>query len=325
MNRLTSLSLVTALTLSAGTASAAVHVEPTPPEAITGIAARVQAPWMSAPVEAEENFDINIHETKTDRFGSSWWGGGYKGDFQLWHHHTAEADNLVAGGSLRGYGKLFGQEREIAFLRAGAHNWGSNVVNGEVVVMGTVIKNWFLTDQELDETYLKSKTFFDVSKDFDIYIFSVGVKATASGYVKLDLDLSMQGGNLQYSVTPEVKAIATGGSSFTILGGGVEIEGRLDPLAFAKLPMNAHMGVRRFRNCTTLNWGADIDLTVQTMAGTITIVLDYWFDSWRKTIASWTGWSRNFSLLNLESSRSVGTCFVLPNPLPLPTLPVLQH
>jgi hypothetical protein len=169
------------LALTPAVAAAGTYYDATPTEATTGTQAANQSPWITTTSGALSGSHLNIHGNVSDHFGSGWWGGGYTGDYQLWDWQSGTSDLIVAGASLRVLGKLFFVEKEVANLSVGTHNWGSNVANGSVVIMGKTVKNWFLTDQALQETYEKSTNFFDKSYGIDVFGFNVSFTAKSHG------------------------------------------------------------------------------------------------------------------------------------------------
>ncbi len=294
----TLMTLALACTLPAS-AMAGTYYEPTPMEAYLGDAPDAQQPWISTTSGALQGEHLNIHGSSTDSFGNDWWGGSYRADYQMWDWESNDTHNIVGGATLRVNAQIFLTNREAANVSVGAHNFGSNVVNGSVKVAGKTLRNWFYTDQSLQEVYQKNTVFFDSSKSFGLGPFSVSFKATASGNVRVEPNISMQGLRATINVTPSARVNVSGQAGINLWLASASVEGSLSPLIEAKMPTTSFLQVRPGQAPC---FRADVDLQLTTAKGQIKIILNYLIDSWTKVIASWNGKTTNYELLGVGQS-----------------------
>lgn len=303
---LAALLTATTMALAPSLATARVIREPTPPQAYVGDAADDKDPWISTVSGALEGEHVNIRGDVDDRFGNDWWGGGYDGNYQLWQWQGND-DLVVGGASLRVFAKLFFTEKEVAKIHVGGHNWGANVVNGSVVVMGKTVKNWYYDDRGLQEVYEKTTHFFDKGFGFGVGPFDVDFTARASGNVRLEPDVSMKDLRLTLSATPSTRVNVSGSAGLGFSFAGVSVEGALSPLVQAKMPMSSYLQIRPgAKPC----WNTDVTLDLTTLRGTIELVVNYFVDEYRKTIADWAGDTRHFELLDVGEP-----CLVIMHPI----------
>ena len=291
-------------------AIASSYYEPTPVEAYIGDAPDTQSPWISTSSGALQGNHLNIHGTSTDSFGNDWWGGAYRADYQLWDWESNGVHNIVGGANLRVNAKILFTNREAADVRVGVHNYGSNVVNGSVRVAGKTLRNWYYSDQSLQEVYQKSTIFFDSSKDFGVGPFSVSFKATASGNVRLEPSVKMENLQATLNVIPSARVNVSGRAGINLLLASASVEGSLSPLVEARMPTRSFLRVRPNQAPC---WDAEVDLQLTTAKGTIKIILDYLVNDWTKVIASWNGNTSNYELLDVgQSCTTTVTGFLMP-------------
>lgn len=259
-------------------------IEETPVEAYLGIEASPKDPWITTTEGALKGDHLNIRGTVSDSFGSTFWGGAYRGDYQLWDWESSTGSKAVGGMTLRVDANLFGLRREAAQIRVGAHNWGSNVTNGSVVVNGKTLRNWYLTDAALKDTYIKSTTFFNKTKSFGIGPFSVDVKAKSTGQVKLVPNVEMKDLRLTLDAVPSARVNVTASAGLDAWFVSARVEGTISPLIEAHLPATSYLQMRPgLKPC----WNSELALHRLTMKGKLTLIVKSWINTWKMTIAEW--------------------------------------
>ncbi len=300
-------------------------VEPTPPLAYQGKLAALQlAPWASTNDEvAPSGNNINLHGSSSDSIGNSWWGGGYVADYQFWDANNNGTHQMVGGSYLKVIGKLLNSEKDAAYIRLGVHNWTGNVTNGEIQVVGKTLKSWFNVDQPINETNQKSVTFFSASLPFGIGPFSVKVKASAGGAVKLTAFAEMKDLKATMNMQPSARLNVTAEAGIDIWVASAKVVGKLDPLIEARMPVTSTFNAAgKWGPC----WDVEAKFELEALSGSLKLVVDYLVDTYEKTIAQWTGYVKSYTLIDLSKSCFIPP-FVLDNPPivildPVPVTPV---
>ncbi len=300
---------VTLLSLVLGQSSgfAKTIIEPTPVEAYQGTAALDPTPWYTEPASILENGHVIMHGANEDKFGGDWWGGGYVADYQFWDSENNGNVAMVGGAQLTVRGKALREDYDVAYIRVGLHNWAGNVVNGQIKVIDEdlekadkTIKNWYLIDQPLTETFEKSTKFWNPTMGLPLGPVNVIIQGTVAGNVKLVPFMEIKDKLATMNVEPSARLNATVKVGFDAWGiAGAYAEGGLDPLVEAKMPITTF-----FKGGG--NWGpcfdVKADLVLHTMQGKIKVVLNYIVDTYVKTIAEWGGSQKTHSLVNMSHS-----------------------
>jgi hypothetical protein len=303
------IAIVTLLSLGLGPSAsfAKTIIEPTPVEAYQGTAALDPTPWYTEPASLLENGHIIMHGSSANKFGGDWWGGGYVADYQFWDSENNGNVAMVGGAQLTVSGKALREDYDVAYIRVGLHNWAGNVVNGQIRVIDEdlekadkTIKNWYLIDQPLTESFEKSTTFWDAGMALPLGPVIVQLTASVAGNVKLVPFVEMKDRIATMNIEPSARLNATVKAGFNAWGvAGAYAEGGLDPLVEAKLPVTSFFQSRaHFGPC----FDVKADLVLHTMQGKIKVILNYIVDTYVKTIAEWGGSKKTHSLVNLSQS-----------------------
>lgn len=254
---------------------------------------------------------FNKSYNRNEKFGNSIFGGGYAINAYV-NATTASstaAKKVEALGEGYVYGKAFNVEKEIVRARAyiNGQQGGSNSGTAALYAMGQQIWSANLYTTFAPTPINWSRTFFNVSKSFMIGPVPVTVKASLSGGVRLTVTGEVGPTVARLSATPGAFANVTASAAVNIViaSFGVSCDLRL---VNANLPSTGEL----FWPLCTLDWKLKSDLQLNYLAGTlqgyVKVKLLFFKKTWKVTIASWAGYTKNFNLLNLYGSQNLGIC-----------------
>lgn len=254
---------------------------------------------------------FNKTYVRTEKFGNSIFGAGYSINAVITAETATQSAEkkvqAVAEGKV--FGTAFSTEKELVRGRANVsgQQGGDNSGTAALYLLGQEI--W---SSSLYATYSPppidwSRTFFNASKRFMVGPVPVTVKASLAGGVKLTVFGQIGPTVAKLSATPGGWANATASASVDVIVLACGIEGSV-MLVNASLPSQGEL----FWPVCTLDWKLKSDLNLNTLSGTLKafakVRILFFKKTWRVTIASWPGITRNWSLLNVTGSQPLGIC-----------------
>ncbi|HEX5744739.1 MAG TPA: hypothetical protein VFZ09_00770 [Archangium sp.] len=247
---------------------------------------------------------------KNEKVGNNIFGAGYvinafiKATTATTTPKTVEA---LAEGYV--YGKAFNVEKELVRARAyiNGQQGGSNSGTAALYAMGQTIWSTNLYATFAPAPLNWSRTFFDVSKTFMIGPVPVTVRASLSGAARFSLtgEVGPTVARLTATAGGSANVSASAGVNIVIASFGVSSDLRL-------INVNLPAVGELFWPLCTLDWKLKSDLQLNYLSGTlqgfVKVKILFFKKTWTIKIASWPGWTRNISLLNIFGSLNLGIC-----------------
>lgn len=254
---------------------------------------------------------FNKSYTRTEKFGNNIFGGGYSINAYINATTASSAGpkKVEALGEGYVYGQAFNVEKEIVRARAyiNGQQGGSNSGTAALYAMGQQLWSANLYTTFAPTPINWSRTFFSVSKTFMIGPVPITVKASLSGGVRLTVTGEVGPTVARLTANPGAFANVTASAAVNIViaSFGVSCDLRL---VNANLPSIGEL----FWPFCTLDWKLKSDLQLNYLAGTlqgyVKVKILFFKKTWKVTIASWSGFTKNFNLLNLFGSQNLGLC-----------------
>lgn len=257
------------------------------------------------------NQTFNKTYTRIERFGNSVFGGGYS------LNATVTADtattnrekkvDAVAEGKV--FGTAFSYEKELVLGRANVsgQQGGNNSGTAALYAMGQQIWSTNLYATYSPTPINWSRTFFDVTKRFMVGPVPISVKASLAGGVKLAVTGQIGPTVAKLSAIPGGWANVNASAAVDVIIVAFGLEGALS-LINASLPSSGEV----FWPVCTLDWKLKSNLDLNVLSGTLKLFAKvkilFIKKTWWVTIASWSGITRNWSLLDLTGSQPLGIC-----------------
>ncbi|ATB35294.1 hypothetical protein CYFUS_000706 [Cystobacter fuscus] len=257
------------------------------------------------------NQTFNKTYTRIERFGNSVFGAGYA------LNATVTADtattnrdkkiDAVAEGKV--FGTAFSYEKELVLGRANisGQQGGDNSGTAALYALGQQIWSTSLYATYSPTPINWSRTFFSATKRFMVGPVPISVKASLAGGVKLTVLGQIGPTVAKLSAIPGGWANVNASAAVDVVILAFGLEGALS-LINASLPSSGEV----FWPICTLDWKLKSNLELNTLSGTLKLFakLKILFikKTWWVTIASWSGITRNWSLLDLGGSQPLGIC-----------------
>ncbi|OJT24390.1 hypothetical protein BO221_14605 [Archangium sp. Cb G35] len=271
--------------------------------------------WVPVPTQTQPSTQTaQVFEKSFDRnekFGNNLFGGGYaiNAYIKATTATTSAPKKVEALGEGYVYGKAFNVEKEIVRGRAyiSGQQGGSNTGTAALYALGQQVWSANLTYTFSPAPINWSRTFFSVSKTFMIGPVPVTVSASLSGGVRLSVtgEVTPTVARLTVNAGGFANVSASAGINIVIASFGVSCDLRL---VNVNLPTTGEL----FWPLCSLNWKLKSDLQLNYLAGTlqgfVKVKILFFKKTWKVTIASWPGFTKNFSLLNLYGSLNLGIC-----------------
>ncbi|WPB82387.1 hypothetical protein KYC5002_25120 [Archangium violaceum] len=248
---------------------------------------------------------------RDEKFGSSLFGGGYylNAYIKATTATTSAPKKVEALGEGYVYGKAFNVEKELVRGRAfiSGQQGGSNTGTAALYALGQQVWSANLTYTFSPAPINWSRTFFSVSKTFMIGPVPVTVSASLSGGVRLSVtgEITPTVARLTVNAGGFANVSASAGINIVIASFGVSCDLRL---VNVNLPTTGEL----FWPLCSLDWKLKSDLQLNYLAGTlqgfVKVKILFFKKTWKVTIASWPGFTKNISLLNLYGSINLGIC-----------------
>ncbi|HEX8539589.1 MAG TPA: hypothetical protein VF664_19140, partial [Cystobacter sp.] len=257
------------------------------------------------------NQTFNKTYTRIERFGNSVFGAGYSLNATV----TAETAttnrekkvDAVAEGKV--FGTAFSYEQELVLGRANisGQQGGDNSGTAALYAVGQQIWSTNLYATYSPTPINWSRTFFSATKRFMVGPVPISVKASLAGGVKLAVTGQIGPTVAKLSAIPGGWANVNASAAVDVIILAFGLEGALS-LVNATLPSSGEV----FWPLCTLDWKLKSNLELNTLAGTLKLYakLKILFikKTWWVTIASWSGITRNWSLIDLGGSQPLGIC-----------------
>ncbi|WNG23279.1 hypothetical protein F0U62_03975 [Cystobacter fuscus] len=257
------------------------------------------------------NQTFNKTYTRIERFGNSVFGAGYSLNATV----TAETAttnrekkvDAVAEGKV--FGTAFSYEKELVLGRANisGQQGGDNSGTAALYAVGQQIWSTNLYATYSPTPINWSRTFFSATKRFMVGPVPISVKASLAGGVKLAVTGQIGPTVAKLSAIPGGWANVNASAAVDVIILAFGLEGALS-LVNATLPSSGEL----FWPICTLDWKLKSNLELNTLSGTLKLYakLKILFikKTWWVTIASWSGITRNWSLLDLGGSQPLGIC-----------------
>ncbi len=276
-----------------------------------------QANTQNVPVSTQSSPATNTTQvfsksfTRDEKFGNEIFGGGYyiNAYVNATSATATTAKKVEALGEGYVQGKAFNVAKEIIRGRAyiNGQQGGSNSGTAALYAMGQQVWSANLYTTFAPAPINWSRTFFSVSKTFMVGPVPLTVKASLSGGVRLSVNGEVGPTIARLTTTPGGFALVTASAAVNIIVAsfGVACDLRL---VNANLPTMGEL----FWPLCTLDWKLKSDLQLNYLAGTLQgyakVKLLFFKKTWKVTIASWAGFTRNLNLLNLYGSQILGLC-----------------
>jgi hypothetical protein len=254
---------------------------------------------------------------RAQNFGNSLFGAGYVIDANI----TSTEATLDQKKRVDAYaeGKVvaiaFNNQKEIVRGRAEVHGQegGANSGNAAVYAMGQQIwsANLYYTFNVTPINW--SRTFFSVSKTFMVGPVPISVKASLSGGVKMTVSGEVGPTVAKLSAAAGGWANVTASASVNIIVASFGVEGNLT-LINVTLPAYGEL----FWPYCTINWTLKSTLSLNTLSGNLKLYAKIKFlffsKTWRVTIATWSGLTYNWTLVDLTGTKDLGICMFMTPP-----------
>ncbi|MET0402623.1 MAG: hypothetical protein ABW123_09480 [Cystobacter sp.] len=268
-----------------------------------------------APVEflpwTNPNQTFNKTYTRIERFGNSVFGAGYSINASITAdtattNRDKKVDALAEG---KVFGTAFSYEKDLVLARVNVSGQQGGDNSGKAALYAVGQELW---STNLYATYSPapidwSRTFFSATKRFVVGPVPISVKASLAGGVKLAVTGQIGPTVAKLSAIPGGWANVNASAAVDVIILAFGLEGALS-LINATLPSSGEI----FWPVCSLDWKLKSNLDLNTLSGTLKLYakLKILFikKTWRVTIASWSGISRNWSLLDMGGSQPLGIC-----------------
>lgn len=253
-----------------------------------------------------QQYILNREESRSSSFGNNVFGAEYlmRSYLKVRNVPLGKEFNSLAEASM--HARAFGVRMEV--IRAIA-TWNTSPTtaggSAEIRVMGAVAWSASL-EAARTRAYSLNRHFFRSEKVFMVGPVPIRVTASISGQAGLEVTGTGGGNGIALNATPKgsVNATASAGVSVIIASFGISGELRLIDVSF---PATTTATV----SSNQLQWGLKFDRRIATLNGRIslyaTVRFIFFRQRWDLTIASWDGWSRNETLVNVSSTLPLTT------------------
>jgi hypothetical protein len=248
---------------------------------------------------------------RSQSFGNSLFGAGYVIDANITSTEaTATAKKRVdAYAEGKVVATAFNNQQEIVRGRAEVHGQegGANSGTAALYAMGQQIwsANLYYTFNATPINW--SRTFFSVNKTFMVGPVPINVKASLSGGVKMTVSGEVGPTVAKLSATAGGWSNVTASASVSIIIASFGVEGNLT-LINVSMPAYGEL----FWPYCTINWTLKSTLSLNTLAGNLSLFAKIKFlffsKTWRVTIATWSGLTYNWTLVDLNGTKDLGIC-----------------
>jgi len=278
-------------------------------------ASQQNAPWPTemlpsgSSVPATSTFHKSYY--RSEHLGNNIFGAGYTLDSAVTATPATStaAKKVEARADGKVYAVAFNYQREIVRGRANisGQQGGANSGSAAVFAMGQQIWSANLSYSFNPTPINWSRTFFSASKTFMVGPVPITVRASVAGGVKLTVSGEISPTVARLSATPGGWGNVTASAAVNIIVARFGVEGSLT-LINVSLPARGEL----FWPVCTLDWVIRTDLSLNTLSGNLKLFAEIRFlffkKKWTATIASWTGYTRNWVLVNLSGSQQLGIC-----------------
>lgn len=248
---------------------------------------------------------------RSQDFGNSLFGAGYVIDANITSTEatatTRKRVDAYADGKVNA--TAFSYTKEIVRGRAEVHGQegGANSGTAALYAMGSQIwsANLYYTFTTTPINW--SRTFFSVNKTFMVGPVPINVKASLSGGVKMTVSGEVGPTVAKLSATAGGWSNVTASASVSIIIASFGVEGNLT-LINASMPAYGEL----FWPYCTINWTLKSTLSLNTLSGNLSLFAKIKFlffsKTWRVTIATWSGLTYNWTLVDLNGTKDLGIC-----------------
>jgi hypothetical protein len=267
----------------------------------------------AAPTNA--TFVKNYH--RSEGFGNSLFGASYVIDASITATPATadQAKRVDAYADGKVLATAFSYSKEIVRGRAQiqGQQGGANSGNAALFAMGQQIWSGNLYYEFSTTPINWSRTFFSASKTFMVGPVPITVKASISGGVKLTISGQIGPTVAKLSADPGGWASVTASASVNIIVAKFGVEGYLT-LINVTLPSYGEL----FWPVCSLDWTLRSVLNLNTISGNLKLFAQINFlffkKKWDVTIATWSGITRNWTLLNINGTQELGICMFTGEP-----------
>ncbi|WP_375765584.1 hypothetical protein NR798_28180 [Archangium gephyra] len=257
--------------------------------------------------------DATFNKTyyRSEGFGNSLFGAKYviNAAVTATPATSGQAKKVEAFGEGKVLGTAFSYEKELVRARADIYGQqgGSNGGSAGLFAMGQQIWSANLSYTFGPAPIDWSRTFFSVSKTFVVGPVPITVKASLAGGVKFSLVGEIAPTVARLTVNSGGWSNVTASASVNIIVARFGVEGSLS-LINVTLPAVGEL----FWPICSLDWTLRSNLNLNTLSGQLKLFAEirllFFKKKWSTTIASWSGITRNWQLLNINGTQELGIC-----------------
>lgn len=257
---------------------------------------------------------------RSQGFGNSLFGAGYIIDANITSTEATldQRKRVDAYAEGKVYATAFNNQQDIVRGRAEVHGQegGANSGTAALYAMGQQIwsANLYYTFNTTPINW--SRTFFSVNKTFMVGPVPITVKASLSGGVKMTVSGEVGPTVAKLSASAGGWSNVTASASVNIIIASFGVEGSLT-LINVTMPAYGEL----FWPYCSINWTLKSTLSLNTLSGELKLFAKIKFlffsKTWRVTIASWSGLTYNWTLVDLTGTKDLGICtFMMEAPPP---------